>query len=290
MNRLIFSSPFNTRLACLVFMLIISLPSFAEAPRWYEVELALISYQDDQKFDDENWSGILEAESSNILGSDDILVSDSALTMADPWAWLNWWNQDNNTEGLFNVQKGEPSNKQPPLEIPFKESGLAFERDVARFERAKELTIVWNKKWRQPIPDEKDALLNENQIHIDVKTALNTNAPKNSKTPLSEIEITGNLYLYRSRYLHLVSNLKVQHWQNLEDQHTLDQAINILPSNEEHKSSIATAKNSTPLTTITEIPLRAALIKQSRRMRSSELHYIDHPMLGILIRVIPLAE
>lgn len=290
MNRLTFSSPFNTRLACLVFMLVISLPSFAEAPRWYEVELALISYQDDQKFDDENWSGTLEAEPSNILGNDDVLLNDSPLTMTDPWAWLNWWNQDSDTKGLFNVQKGEFSNKQPPLEVPFKANGLAFERDVARFERAKELTIVWNKKWRQPIPDEKDALLNENQIHINVKTALNTNAPKNSKTLLSEIEVSGNLYLYRSRYLHLVSNLKVQHWQNLEDQHALDQAMNILPSNQEYKSSIATAKNSTPLTAITDIPLRAALIKQSRRMRSTELHYIDHPMLGILIRVTPLAE
>ena len=31
-------------------------------------------------------------------------------------------------------------------------------------------------------------------------------------------------------------------------------------------------------------------MKQSRRMRSKELHYIDHPMLGILVRVTPIEE
>lgn len=30
-------------------------------------------------------------------------------------------------------------------------------------------------------------------------------------------------------------------------------------------------------------------LKQSRRMRSKELHYIDHPRLGILVKVIPIA-
>lgn len=32
------------------------------------------------------------------------------------------------------------------------------------------------------------------------------------------------------------------------------------------------------------------LVQQSRRMRSSELHYIDHPEVGILIKVIPYEE
>ncbi len=34
-------------------------------------------------------------------------------------------------------------------------------------------------------------------------------------------------------------------------------------------------------------PLRVAL-RQSRRMRSGELHYLDHPRLGVLVRVTPV--
>ena len=34
--------------------------------------------------------------------------------------------------------------------------------------------------------------------------------------------------------------------------------------------------------------IRSARIQQSRRMRSNELHYVDHPMLGLVVKVIPV--
>ena len=104
-----------------------------------------------------------------------------------------------------------------------------------------------------------------------------------------EIEIQGTLHLYISRYLHLVSNLQVQHWRKLDDaplsidfqaySELLEASHNIIPSN-----------NSTPLTAITQIPIRAAKIHQSRRMRSHELHYIDHPLVGIIVRARPYLD
>jgi hypothetical protein len=30
------------------------------------------------------------------------------------------------------------------------------------------------------------------------------------------------------------------------------------------------------------------LLQQRRRMRSGELHYIDHPLLGVVVRIRPL--
>jgi hypothetical protein len=33
---------------------------------------------------------------------------------------------------------------------------------------------------------------------------------------------------------------------------------------------------------------RTVNIKQRRRMRSNELHYIDHPLLGLLIKISPV--
>jgi len=35
------------------------------------------------------------------------------------------------------------------------------------------------------------------------------------------------------------------------------------------------------------LPQRIALIKQKRRMRSKEVHYVDHPMVGILVLITP---
>jgi hypothetical protein len=34
----------------------------------------------------------------------------------------------------------------------------------------------------------------------------------------------------------------------------------------------------------------AVLMQQSRRMRSNELHYLDHPLLGIVVKLTPLDE
>ncbi|MEL7046198.1 MAG: CsiV family protein, partial [Pseudomonadota bacterium] len=38
-------------------------------------------------------------------------------------------------------------------------------------------------------------------------------------------------------------------------------------------------------------PWRHAIVhKQSRRMRSQEIHYLDHPVIGVVIRVMPASE
>ncbi len=35
-------------------------------------------------------------------------------------------------------------------------------------------------------------------------------------------------------------------------------------------------------------PDRIVLLDQSRRLRSNELHYIDHPLLGVILRIVPI--
>jgi len=34
----------------------------------------------------------------------------------------------------------------------------------------------------------------------------------------------------------------------------------------------------------------AILLQQKRRMRSTEVHYIDHPMLGVVIKISPVTK
>jgi hypothetical protein len=35
------------------------------------------------------------------------------------------------------------------------------------------------------------------------------------------------------------------------------------------------------------IPRQIVLMQQERDMRSNEIHYLDHPLLGIIIKIVP---
>ena len=305
MNRLTLSSflyslLMSTGTACISML---SLPAHAEAPRWYNVEVALIGYQSNQKFDDENWPEVLINQTSTAEDS----TEDTTNNNDDPWSWVSWWNSDtddNNSQALYSVKGLQASDKSAitnteaksaestnlKLKIPFAEEGIAFEDKIEKFEKARDLQLLWSRKWQQPIPEKEDTTLEENAVKINFRTALNLNKALKSSELLLEAEVTGELYLYRSRYLHLVSNLNIQHWQSLDRITAVDKSTDILPSHPTLTDNIIPSSNSTPLTPIDEVPVRAATINQSRRMRSNELHYIDHPMLGILVRVTPLEE
>ena len=316
MNRLTLSSflyslVISTGAACISML---SLPALAEAPRWYNVEVALIGYQNNQKFDDENWPEVLVSQ--NAITADDS-PENTANDHNDPWSWVSWWNSDadnNDSQALYSVKSLQASDKplttsvEPTsieatdievtgletaslkLKVPFAEEGIAFEDKIENFKGTKDLQVLWSRKWQQPIPEKEDTTLKENAVKINFRTALNFNKALKSSEPLLEAEVTGELYLYRSRYLHMVSDLNIQHWQSLDKITAVDKSTDILPSHPTFTDNIIPSSNSTPLTPIDEIPVRAAAINQSRRMRSNELHYIDHPMLGILVRVTPLEE
>jgi hypothetical protein len=274
-----------------VLMSVFSPLSSAEAPRWYEVEVALIGYQDNKNISNEHWPEILIKDQP----SDD-LVSDTTLlnkAIADPWQWINWWNnQEESSHGLYNVKRVPASNRVtiPKLSTPFAEQGIAFENTIERFSKTHELQLIWSRKWQQPIPEKDETELAENAVKINFRTPLNFQKTLRSSAPLIEAEVTGELYLYRSRYLHLVSNLNIQHWQSLNNNSAIDKSMHVLPSHSNNNDNIIPSNSSSPLTAIDEIPLRAARVNKSRRMRSNELHYIDHPLLGILVRVTPLAD
>lgn len=77
--------------------------------------------------------------------------------------------------------------------------------------------------------------------------------------------LEGMLRVHRSRYLHLGLDLIYQERLGPED------ALPESPDGE-----------------ITEIVYQPIRMQQSRRMRSEELHYLDHPRLGIIARITPV--
>ncbi len=103
------------------------------------------------------------------------------------------------------------------------------------------------------------------QYHVLARKTWRQRAPKNGGTiriPVSSqpasinAYLTGNLYLTFSRYIHLDTDLSLHHGvQN---------------------SDISTAPTDYH---------RVSKVRLERKMRSNENHYIDHPLLGIVINI-----
>lgn len=260
--------------------LMTAMPSQAETPYWYDVEVALIGYQDSQQIDHETWPEVIDHNSPE-------LIENEQKTDQKPWNWIDWWNDKPSKTSQFNIHSSQYVNELKPLSKPFSEYGPAFSDKMTKFEKTKGMTVVWSKKWRQPIQSKQQSTSRDNTMAIAIKAPLNLTDTISTGKALDEIEINGNIHLYRSRYLHIVSELQVQHWRTLANAHELDKGLTSPHSSQLLGKNIIPSSSSSPLTTIDKIPLRAAHVNQSRRMRSNELHYIDHPMLGILVRVTP---
>lgn len=128
-------------------------------------------------------------------------------------------------------------------------------------------------------------------------------------------ELQGSIKLYVARYLYLETNL----WLNTRGEYLQSSwrmpAPPLGPSSsivlvEEQKSpreppsanqptAVAPQPTSLAIQTSGEIteqlepiyPFRHAVrLNQTRRMRSGEVHYIDHPMLGIIVKITPLVD
>jgi hypothetical protein len=196
--------------------------------------------------------------------------------------------------------------------VPFtllNEQQQEFRTEHRRLERSRDINVLFHQTWIQPIRGKNESLpiLLESEIERGDYPALQ-----------------GSIALYSSRYLHLETNLWLNtDGRYLEHEWTMP--LPPMPPSEEKTAqlfkldvgatwlaqpapvmevaaelealadeSAELAQPAVELVTTrpgTEVPSadyafrHAIKLQQRRRMRSSELHYIDHPMLGVLIKV-----
>ncbi|PCI49567.1 MAG: hypothetical protein COB51_04070 [Moraxellaceae bacterium] len=172
---------------------------------------------------------------------------------------------------------------------------LHFQRYANKLNKKFNTRVVYHKAWVQP-------------LH-----------PKKASTPLfiqagdlfgKEYELEGTVILSVERYLHIDTDLRFsafsedqpliqEWWLDSSSPPTLDQASYYDPINGVGLPLIAQAE----FTPFTEVFLgiedvyqaedkqfmrtRQVQLKQSRRMKSKELHYLDHPHIGLLVKIIP---
>lgn len=177
--------------------------------------------------------------------------------------------------------------------LPKERRGLQQSRDA--IDRNHQLRVVFHEAWRQPL------------TAIEKSPAL---LLRGGNRYGDHYELQGYLYLGISRFLHLHTNLWFTHFAPNHGQ--LPEHWPILPVEpmglssgsdtgvRESDSSAsgsalpsqtwATDEMDNAFTDLKESPYvinQIVTLQQKRRLRSGELHYIDHPKLGILIKITP---
>ncbi len=191
-----------------------------------------------------------------------------------------------------------PGFDQPSTPTPFQvlpASQLEFRGKAAYMQRTGRYTTLFHQTWLQPVTDQTRAL----PIVLD-----------RSGDTGEWSRLQGSITLYLSRYLHLQTNL----WLNTQGEYLtgewrmpppplgppsliLENAATdtregwIEPQARSNETGIGETQGADELEQGPVYPYRhAVLLKQKRRMRSNEVHYLDHPLIGVVIKLTPLSE
>ena len=243
---------FITSIFSLLLLLTIT-SAHAETTR-YNIEIVIFEDSSDRYLNSEQWPVIHHPE--NIPTTD--------LT-----------NQKSDT---FPIIDQEPESKNKQAKYPESNSVInvthhtsdALAAHVARLIQSSRYKVLFHQSWQQT------GLSNTDAINIQVDTTRSNNKEEHNVAILNpahqlpdisnqklKSNIQGTLKLVLGRYLHIHTDLLYKRLNNVDKQTfpTLDSKV-----------------------------FSKFKIKSQRRMRSKELHYIDHPLLGILVHVIPIEQ
>jgi hypothetical protein len=121
-----------------------------------------------------------------------------------------------------------------------------------------------------PIEEPDDSEVQSNNIvHSPVTAAIDMTSDPVQKPPQPHYQVEGKLSFELHRYLHIKTDM----WVSLGN-----------PAAVINNSLMSPESHSQPLPTPEFI---FGHHQQSRRVRSSEVHYLDHPLLGMIITIVP---
>lgn len=174
---------------------------------------------------------------------------------------------------------------------------------AAYMQRTGRYQILFHETWLQPMADQANAI----PVIID-RSGDDEMWPR----------LQGSIKLYLSRYLHFETNLWLNtsgaylpsEWQMPAPPLGPRSLTVIYPPEPESDPNAPVDPNEEILLALEPVPdlpegveseelepegplypwRHAVTLKQERRMRSTEVHYIDHPMLGIVVKMSPLSE
>lgn len=278
-------------IACLG--LLISQSGYAQGARWFQVELLVFSHEgasDGEQF-----------EATPLLsypGASRFLIEPQrvkANRQADyPYSAIDEFGRQLLTESAQSGSASDtPRSLLPTPFIALPAAQREFNGKAAYMQRSGRYQTLFHQSWAQPVLGKGSAL----PLILD-----------RSGDTGQWSRLQGSVTLYLSRYLHLETNL----WLNTSGDYLpgewrmpapplgppsliVETSIDETPGafgEQWVESTTASAADGEPEQSIGPVyPYRhAVLLQQKRRMRSTEVHYIDHPRLGVVIKITPLTE
>lgn len=219
---------------------------------WYDVEIIIFRHHDYTAAADEAWSteAIKLKESVELLPMLPENLSEAhSDKLRGPIAFAQLRPEQLLLSEAFERLRDNP-NYDPLLHLGWRQPG--YER-----EEAKAVHIHGGINWSSEPREEDENSLGDKKTSnsVDINTFAGTEEQMGPPVPF----ISGTIKLIRSRFLHLEADLIYR---------ITDANAQTMP--EEAK----------------DLP-HSFQLKQSRRMRSREYHYLDHPMFGVLVMTTP---
>ncbi len=227
---------------------LLSLASFAQAEDWYTVEVIIFANTGNQALDDEYWPEINEVPLK------------TSITLAEP---------TQSDEELTAFQKLEPSL-------------LSLNQELAQLKRSDNYRVLYHEGWMQPVAETQQP----EPVRIQGGDILDNGM----------YELDGYIGIGKGRYLHFRPDLyfsrsltAAESSMLLKTQHDETLETTEIANAEELTSNVASTAIRVIQPAELFIPETLTVnLTQARRMRSKELHFIDHPLFGVLIEVKPV--
>lgn len=269
---------------------LLSVMSQASAERWYRVELLAFSQRGGEL--SETWPATPELaypEEGRFLMTRDELSSTITQDASES-------TEENLATTQSQTIKEEEMHPGTPPFVVLPETRKQFADAADTMARSGRYKVLFHETWIQPVGSKRSAV----PLILD-------RSGDTGQWPL----LQGSMTLWLSRYLHLETNL----WLNTQGEYlqgewqmpapplgpraVANASGNALfsgdapepepPVNQTDASRFYWEEGGENQPAANAYPYRHAIaLKQKRRMRSKEIHYIDHPMLGLMIEITPL--
>jgi len=244
---------------------------------WYQVEMIIFS---------RNNPSIQEYFPTNIplhYPSHWQVLRDTNTMPSTPSDPLNLFKSSNTDESL-QVDTNIDLINQAFYQLP--EDMRQLNNQANKLSRSSEYSVLFHQAWRQPIVNKTQA-----------EWILIKSNPQNEHSPI----LAGSIRLSVATYLRLDTNLWFAEFEpKLDDSENLWPELPDspdLPVAETNADAVFSTElirddiqNHNELMSPQWQTKRIVLLKSKREMRSKEVHYIDHPILGILITISPITQ
>lgn len=251
-----YSAPFVIILACIA--LLQSSVALAQADALYRVELMVFSYPAGGTA--EQWDA-----------TPDLAYPDMARFLTSPGDRSSPPGAAPNGSNT-SVEPAPATSLQLTPFVKLPSTQREFTSHANSMQRSGRYRILFHEAWLQPMMAQSAAL----PVVLD-------RSGDGGQWP----ELQGTVKLYRSNEINLETNL----WLNTQGEY-LNSSWRMPPP----PRGPASRNSGEPLQSQLEEPdhiypfRHAVLLKQTRRMRSSQVYYLDHPMMGVLVKVTPLND